>query len=114
MKAVPILSYLQPPPSSTNQHGADPATTPYYKDSAMGDIISSPFTTPLLTLKDVISPPSVASSCDHPASLKKCEPSLPSSSSPSPTVFPLIQSTQGTPSHTRRSNASHEYSDRPH
>ena len=42
MKAVPLLSYMQRPPTSTNQHGADPATTTYYKDSAMGDIISSP------------------------------------------------------------------------
>ena len=109
MKAVPLLSYLQRPPTSTNQHGAAPTTTPYYKDSAMGDIISSPFKTPLLNLKDVISPPSAASSNDHPASLKKREPS----SSPSPTVFPLMQSAQGTPSCTRRSNASHEYPDRP-
>ena len=113
MKAVPLLSYLQRPPTSTNQHGAAPATTPYYKDSAMGDIIYSPFTTPLLTLKDVISPPSAASSKDHPASLKKREPSPSPSSSPSPTVFPLMQSAQGTPSRTRRSNVSHEYPDRP-
>ena len=108
MKAVPLLSYLQPPPTSTNPHGTAPATTPYYKDSAMGDIVSSPFTTPLLPLKDVISPPSAASSCDNPASLKKREPSP--ASSPSPTVFPLIQSAQSTPSRTRRS---HEYPDRP-
>ena len=90
MKAVPLLSYLQPPPTSTKQHGVTAATTPYYTDSAMGDIISSPFTTPLLTLKDVIYPPSSASSCDHPASQKKREHSQ--SSSPSSTVFLLIQS----------------------
>ena len=113
MKAVPLLSYLQPPTTSTNQNGAAPATTPYYKDSAMGDIISSPFMTPLLTLKDIISPPSAASSCDHQASLKKREPSPSPSSSPSPTVFPLIISAQCTPSRTRRSKASHEYPDRP-
>ena len=75
----------------------------------MGDIISSPFTTPLLTLKDVISPPSAASCNDHPAFLKEHEPS----SSPSPPVFPPMQSAQGTPSRTRRSNVSHEYPDRP-
>ena len=77
----------------------------------MGDIISSPITTPLLTLKDVISPTSAASSCDHPASPRKSG-SLPSSS-PSPTVFPSINSAQGTPSRTRRSNASHGCPDRP-
>ena len=49
------------------------------------------------------------SSNDHPESLKKRKPS----SSPSPIVFPLMQSAQGTSSRTRRSNAYHEYPDRP-